>query len=157
MQTYSMVDPYVKWFPKSPKLKILSDLGPDSPNILKDKILLNWHFLIIFLLKKKDKNVLHSQKPFFRIFINFRRFLWILPQILMMWIWQVKMLPDEWCSKGILHWKGYFTSGKMNVYLKWVIYEEEMWNYFWIWSFLGSEKLMWMKDNNSQNALASLP
>ena len=36
--------------------------------------------------------------------------------------------------------KGYFTSGKMNVYLKWVIYVEEMWNYFWIWSFLDWEK-----------------
>jgi len=24
------------------------------------------------------------------------------------------------------HLKGYFTSGKMNVYLKWVIYVEEM-------------------------------
>jgi len=36
--------------------------------------------------------------------------------------------------------KGYFTSGKMNVYLKRVIYVEEMWSYFWIWSFLDWEK-----------------
>jgi len=28
----------------------------------------------------------------------------------------------------------------MNVYLKWVIYVDEMWNYFWIWSFLDWEK-----------------
>jgi len=36
--------------------------------------------------------------------------------------------------------KGYFTSGKMDVYLKRVIYVEEMWNYFCIWSFLDWEK-----------------
>jgi len=36
---------------------------------------------------------------------------------------------------------GYFTSGKMNLYFKWVIYIEEMWNYFWIWSFLDWETL----------------
>jgi len=36
--------------------------------------------------------------------------------------------------------KEYFTSGKMNVYLKYVIYVEEMWDYFWIWSFLDWEK-----------------
>jgi len=28
----------------------------------------------------------------------------------------------------------------MNVYLKWVIYVEEMWNYFWIMSLLDWEK-----------------
>jgi len=36
--------------------------------------------------------------------------------------------------------KEYFTSGRMNVYLKWVIYVQEMWNHFWIWSFLDWEK-----------------
>jgi len=28
----------------------------------------------------------------------------------------------------------------MNVYFKWGIHVEEMWNYFWIWSFLHWEK-----------------
>jgi len=28
----------------------------------------------------------------------------------------------------------------MHVYLKWVIYVEERWKYFWIWSFLDWEK-----------------
>jgi len=36
--------------------------------------------------------------------------------------------------------KVYFTSGKMNVNLKWVIFVELMWNYFWIWSFLDWQK-----------------
>jgi len=46
--------------------------------------------------------------------------------------------------------KGYFTCGKMNVNLKWVIYVEEKSHKMYFW-------LMWMKDNNSQHALASLP
>jgi len=40
----------------------------------------------------------------------------------------------------LVNLKGHPTSGKMNVYLKWVIYIEEIWNYFWIWSFLDWEK-----------------
>jgi len=35
--------------------------------------------------------------------------------------------------------KGYFTSGKMKVYLILVIYIIEMWNYFWNWSFVDWE------------------
>ncbi len=45
--------------------------GPDSQNILKKKFLLNCHFLIIFELKKKVKNILYSQTFFLRIFLSF--------------------------------------------------------------------------------------
>jgi len=38
------------------------------------------------------------------------------------------------------HLKGYVNFEKMSVYLKWVIYVEEMWKYFFIWSFLDWEK-----------------
>jgi len=48
--------------------------------------------------------------------------------------WLIGML------KQALNLKGHSTSWKMNVYLKWVIYVEKMWNYFWIWSFLDWEK-----------------
>jgi len=44
------------------------------------------------------------------------------------------------CNTPVKDIKGYFTSGKMNVYLKWVIYVKEMWNYLWIWRFLDWEK-----------------
>ncbi len=48
-----------------------SDQGLDSQNILKKKFLLNCHFLIIFQLKKKVKNILYFQKFFLRIFSSF--------------------------------------------------------------------------------------
>ncbi len=46
-------------------------IGPDSRNILKRNLFLNLHFLLIFLLKKKVKNILYSQKIFLRIFVSF--------------------------------------------------------------------------------------
>ncbi len=45
--------------------------GPDSQNILKKTFLLNCHFLLIFLLKKKVKHILYSQTFFLRIFLSF--------------------------------------------------------------------------------------
>ncbi len=51
--------------------KISRHLGPDSRNILKKKFLLNCHFLLIFKLKKKVKNILYSQTFFLRIFLYF--------------------------------------------------------------------------------------
>jgi len=44
--------------------------------------------------------------------------------------YKAEYLTALWRERTKIPLKGHSTSGKMNVYLKWVIYVEEMRNYF---------------------------